>query len=147
LKLVDHPHSSKWWMYVKKWERMKSDDEYCESWVDGGTRCIIRRQDHGRNYCIMRRWATQVCMVEIEVEESLVGDGSWSRVILVSVSIQRRRKEKVHRPCVRLGKWSRIGKWGGERRGWFEKKIKGLFSCVKKMEVGKGGFVLKSLSR
>jgi hypothetical protein len=24
-------------MCVRKWEKMKSDDEYCESWVNGGT--------------------------------------------------------------------------------------------------------------
>jgi hypothetical protein len=45
--------------------------------------------------------------VEVAVEELLMGDGGCSRVILVNVSIQRLRREKVHRPCARLGKGSK----------------------------------------
>ncbi len=127
MKLLDHLRSSKWWMCARKWERIRSDDEYCESWVNGRIRRIIGRQDHGRSYCNMRRWVTQVCMVGMEVEESLVGDGNWSRAVLVSVSIQRWRREEVHRPCVRFGKWSRIRGGEGEEGANLRRKYKVCF--------------------
>jgi hypothetical protein len=40
----------------------------------------------------------------LEMEISLVGDGNYSRAILVSGSTQRWRREKVHRTLARLGK-------------------------------------------
>ncbi len=98
----------------------------------------------------MRRWTTQMCPTKEhsgdEVGESLVGDGSYSRIVLVNVSTQGWRKEEVHKPCVRLGKGSRKGRWGGEGRGWFEEEVEGLPSCVKSKEVGRGGLVTRSLS-
>ncbi len=47
--------------------------------------------------------------MEMEVGESLVGDGGNSNVVLVNVSTQGRRKEEVHKPCARLGKGNRKG--------------------------------------
>jgi hypothetical protein len=40
---------------VKKWEGVKSDDEDCEIWANGGTGHIMKRQDQGRGFYIMKR--------------------------------------------------------------------------------------------
>jgi len=41
----------------------------------------------------------------------------WRYHWWVMVATQRQTREEVHKPCVRLGKGSRKGGWGGGR-GW-----------------------------
>jgi hypothetical protein len=66
-----------------------NDDEYCESWVNGGTRCIMRRQDHRRRSLhheeVGYPSAPYQIAMEMEVEVSLTGDDTYSKVVLVNV--------------------------------------------------------------
>jgi hypothetical protein len=61
LKLIDCLHFSEWWMCVKKWEGVKSYDEYCESWANGGLNVLWIGKTMGGGYYIMERWTTQMC--------------------------------------------------------------------------------------
>jgi hypothetical protein len=104
----------------------------------------MRRQDHGRRPLHHGEVGypcapNQVAMkMEVEVEVSLVGDDTYSRVVLVNVPLKGEGGKRYINLVLNLVK---------EIKKEDEEEVKGLPSCVRTKEVGKGGLVSRNLRK
>lgn len=106
----------------------------------------MKRQDHEKRPLhheeVGYLGAPNQVATKMEVEVSILGDDTYSRVVLVNVPFKVEGGKRYINLCAKLGE----GRKKEDEEEEEEEEVEGMPSCVRAKEVRRGGLVSKNLS-